>query len=122
MLGAITWMYRKLIEASELKGVANGYQAARALAMRPEQAELALQSARKIPKARLLQGLQSLQTATNRLKGGADDPHAVMEFLISEGLAAPAAKSARPPKRAGANRLFCFFWGAVTCLFFPHFP
>jgi DNA polymerase III subunit delta len=93
MLGAITWMYRKLIEASELKGISNGYQAARALAMRPEQAELALQSARKIPKARLLQGLQSLQAADSRLKGGADNPHAVMEFLISE-LAAPAAKSA----------------------------
>jgi len=93
MLGAITWMYRKLIEATELKGIANGYQAARALAMRPEQAELAVQSARKIPKARLLQGLQSLQATDNLLKGGADDPHAVMEFLISE-LAAPAAKSA----------------------------
>jgi DNA polymerase-3 subunit delta len=93
MLGAITWMYRKLIEASELKGISNGYQAARALAMRPEQAELALQSARKIPKARLLQGLQSLQAADNRLKGGADDAHAIMEFLISD-LAAPAAKSA----------------------------
>src|ERR1700719_281 len=93
MLGAITWMYRKLIEASELKGISNGYQAARALAMRPEQAELALQSARKIPKARLLKGLQSLQAADNRLKGGADAPHAIMEFLISE-LAAPAAKSA----------------------------
>jgi DNA polymerase-3 subunit delta len=93
MLGAITWMYRKLIEASELKGISNGYQAARALAMRPEQAEVALQSARKIPKARLLQGLQSLQAADSRLKGGADDPHAVMEFLISD-LAAPPAKSA----------------------------
>src|SRR5216683_1168341 len=93
MLGAITWMYRKLIEASELKGISNGYQAARALAMRPEQAELALQSARKIPKARLLQGLQSLQAADSRLKGGAEDPHAIMEFLISD-LAAPAVKSA----------------------------
>jgi DNA polymerase-3 subunit delta len=93
MLGAITWMYRKLIEASELKGISNGYQAARALAMRPEQAEVALQSARKIPKARLLQGLQSLQAADSRLKGGAEDPHAVMEFLVSE-LAAPAARSA----------------------------
>jgi DNA polymerase-3 subunit delta len=90
MLGAITWMYRKLIEASELRGISNGYQAARALAMRPEQAELALQSARKIPKARLLQGLQSLQAADNRLKGGADDPQAIMEFLISD-LAAPTA-------------------------------
>src|SRR4029077_13928388 len=40
MLGAITWMYRKLIEASDLKGISNGYQAARALQLRPEQAEL----------------------------------------------------------------------------------
>ncbi len=45
MLGAMAWMYRKLIEASEVKGITNGYQAARALGMRPEQAELALQSA-----------------------------------------------------------------------------
>ena len=93
ILGAITWMYRKLIEASELKGISNGYQAARALAMRPEQAELALQSARKIPKTRLLQGLQSLQAADSQLKGGADDPHAVMEFLIAN-LSSPSAKSA----------------------------
>src|SRR5712664_2106032 len=93
MLGAMAWMYRNLIEASELKGVSNGLQAARALGMRPEQAELALQSARKIPKARRLQGLQSLQAADSRLKGGAEDPHAIIEFLISD-LAAPAAKSA----------------------------
>src|SRR5207302_6283496 len=54
MLGAITWIYRKLIEASEVRGVSNGWQAARALGMRPGQAELALQSAQKIPKHRLL--------------------------------------------------------------------
>jgi DNA polymerase III subunit delta len=84
MLGAITWMYRKLIEASELKGVSNGWQAARALGMRPEQAELALQSARKIPKTQLLDGLRALQQADDRLKRGGEDAHAVMEFLISE--------------------------------------
>ena len=93
MLGAITWMYRKLIEASELKGVANGWQASRALQMRPEQAELAVQSARRIPRQRLLQGLLALQQADDRRKGGADHPHAVMEFLVAT-LAAPAAKSA----------------------------
>src|SRR4029077_10119898 len=60
MLGAITWMYRKLIEASELKGVSNGYQAARTLGMRPDQAELALRSSRKITQARLLPGLAAL--------------------------------------------------------------
>ena len=37
MLGAMTWMYRKLMEASELKGVTNGFQAARSLGMRPDQ-------------------------------------------------------------------------------------
>ena len=52
ILGALTWSYRKLMEASELRGVNNGYQAARALAMNPLQAELALQSARKISKPR----------------------------------------------------------------------
>jgi DNA polymerase-3 subunit delta len=84
MLGAITWMYRKLIEASEVKGVTNGWQAARVLGMRPEQAELALQSARKISKPRLLQGLGALQRADDRLKGGREDTRAVMEFLVVE--------------------------------------
>jgi DNA polymerase-3 subunit delta len=84
MLGALTWMYRKLIEASELRGVSNGYQAARALGMRPEQAEMALHGARKIGKLRLLAGLRTLQTADSRLKGGADDPQTVMEFMLIE--------------------------------------
>jgi DNA polymerase III subunit delta len=84
MLGAMTWMYRKLIEASEVKGVMNGWQAARALGMRPEQAELALQSARKIPKAQLLAGLGALQRADDRLKRGSEDARAVLEFLLTE--------------------------------------
>jgi DNA polymerase-3 subunit delta len=83
MLGAITWMYRKLIEASELKGVSNGYQAARALGMRPEQAELALRASRKITKARLLPGLAALQRADDRLKRG-EDPRPILEFMITE--------------------------------------
>src|SRR5215467_849959 len=84
MLGAITWMYRKLVEASEVRGVSNGWQAARALGMRPEQAELALQSARKISKQRLLAGLGALQRADDRLKGGREDARSVMEFLVTE--------------------------------------
>ena len=83
LLGAITWMYRKVMEASELKGIANGWQAARALSMRPEQAELALQNARRISKPRLLAGLRALQAADDRLKGGRD-PETTMEFLVSE--------------------------------------
>ncbi len=94
MLGAITWMYRKLIEASELKGAANGWQAARALGMRPEQAELALQASRKIPKSQLLSGLRALQKADDRLKRGGDDARAIMEFLVTELTTAGAATAA----------------------------
>ncbi|MGB7284329.1 MAG: DNA polymerase III subunit delta [Candidatus Acidiferrum sp.] len=94
MLGAITWMYRKLIEASEVKGAANGWQAARALGMRPEQAELALQAARKIPKTQLLGGLRALQKADDRLKRGGEDARAVMEFLVTELTTSGAAKVA----------------------------
>jgi DNA polymerase III subunit delta len=94
MLGAMTWMYRKLIEASEVKGATNGWQAARVLGMRPEQAELALQSAKKISKARLLDGLRSLQNADDRLKRGGEDARVVMEFLLAE-LTGGEAKAAR---------------------------
>src|SRR6266403_330322 len=84
MLGAMTWMYRKLIEASEVKGAVNGWQAARAVGRRPEQAELALQNARKISKPRLLSGLRALQKADDRLKRGGEDARTVMEFLVTE--------------------------------------
>jgi DNA polymerase III subunit delta len=94
MLGAITWMYRKLIEASEVKGATNGWQAARALGMRPEQAELALQASRKIPKAQLLAGLRALQKADDRLKRGSEDARAIMEFLVTELTTSGAAKVA----------------------------
>jgi DNA polymerase-3 subunit delta len=94
MVGAMAWMYRKLIEASEVKGVANGWQAARALGMRPEQAELALQASRKISKSQLLAGLHALQKADDRLKGGAEDPRTVMEFLVTELSSSPAVKAA----------------------------
>jgi DNA polymerase-3 subunit delta len=94
MLGAITWMYRKLIEASEIKGMANGWQAARALGMPPERAELALQNARKISKPRLLAGLDALRSADDRLKGGGAEPRTVMEFLVAQ-LTGGEAKAAR---------------------------
>ncbi len=94
MLGAMAWMYRKLIEASEVKGVTNGWQAARALGMRPEQAELALQNARKISKPRLLSGLHALRNADDRLKGGGAEPRTVMEFLVAQ-LTGEEAKAAR---------------------------
>jgi DNA polymerase III subunit delta len=94
LLGGVAWMYRKLIEASEIKGAASGWQAARALGMGPEQAELALQNSRKIPKGRLLEGLRALQKADDRLKRGGEDARAVMEFLVRE-LTSGDAKAAR---------------------------
>ena len=94
MLGAMSWMYRKLVEASEVKGIVNGWQAARALQMAPEKAELAVRNARKISKPRLLSGLGALQRADDRLKSGSEDPRVVMEFLITE-LTAPDARAAR---------------------------
>lgn len=83
MLGGITWMYRKIVEASEVRGATNGWQAARALSMRPEQAEIALQCSRKISKERLLKGLQALRDADIQLKSGRDE-RTVMEFLVWE--------------------------------------
>jgi DNA polymerase III subunit delta len=81
MLGGITWMYRKIVEASEVRGATNGWQAARALSMRPEQAEIALQCSRKISKQRLMKGLQALRDADLQLKSGHDE-RTVMEFLM----------------------------------------
>ena len=83
MLGGITWMYRKIIEASEVRGATNGWQAARALGMRPEQAEIALQCSRKISKERLMKGLRALRDADAQLKSGRDE-RIVMEFLVWE--------------------------------------
>ncbi len=83
MLGGITWMYRKIVEASELRGAMNGWQAARTLGMRPEQAEIALQCSRKIPKERLMNGLRALKAADFDLKSGRDERN-TMEFLIWE--------------------------------------
>lgn len=83
MVGAMAWMYRKLIEASEVKSAVNGWQAARALGMAPERAEFAIQNARRISKPRLLHGLRALQKADDRLKGGGD-PRTIMEFLVTE--------------------------------------
>jgi DNA polymerase III subunit delta len=83
MLGALTWMYRKLIEASEIRGAMNGWQAARTLGMRPEQADIALRAARKTSKAQLLSGLRALEKADDRLKSSKDS-RMVLEFLVTE--------------------------------------
>lgn len=92
LLGGLSWSYRKLVEASEVKGNVNGWQASRALQMNPTQAEIAIRNARKISRQSLLAGLQAFQRADSRLRSNADQRW-VMEVLISE-LTAPESKSA----------------------------
>src|SRR3984893_4029749 len=94
MLGALTWMYRKLIEASEIRGAMNGWQAARTLGMRPEQADIALRAARKSSKTTLLNGLLALERADDRLKSS-KDARMVLEFLVMELTNASATAAAR---------------------------
>jgi DNA polymerase-3 subunit delta len=94
LVGAMAWMYRKLIEAQELPAHLSGWQVARQLGMRPEAAELALRQSRKIPRPRLLEGLAVLYEADNRLKSGVADQRAVMEFLVARLTGTEAAGAA----------------------------
>jgi DNA polymerase III subunit delta len=96
MVGALAWMYRKLIEARELPASANAFQAARTLGMRSETAEIALRQARRISKKDLLAGLTELAEADSELKSGNPNPRATLEFLIARLTSPPAsAASAR---------------------------
>ncbi len=92
VVGAIAWMYRKLIEVQELPRGAQLYDAVR-LGMRKETAELALKYAPRIPRKQLVSGLIDLAEADSRLKSGVASPSAVMEFLVAR-LTAPASESA----------------------------
>ena len=83
MLGAITFRYRKLIEASEIRGAMNGWQAARTLGVRPDDAETLLRAARNVSKPQLLAGLRALERADDRLKSS-KDARTVMEFMVVE--------------------------------------
>ncbi len=83
LVGALAWMYRKLLEAQELSPHTQGWQAARQLGMRPDTAEQAVRQSHKIPRPQLLEGLAALGEADNRLKKGKTDQRAVMEFLVA---------------------------------------
>jgi DNA polymerase-3 subunit delta len=83
IVGALAWMYRKLIEARDLPAHFSGFQASRPLGMRPEAAETAVRQAHRIPKKDLLAGLAALADADSRLKSSNPDPRATMEFLIA---------------------------------------
>jgi len=82
LVGALAWMYRKLIEARDLPPGTNGFQAAKQLGMRVEAAEAAVRQAHRIPKRDLLAGLVALAEADSQLKSSNPNPRALMEFLI----------------------------------------
>jgi DNA polymerase III subunit delta len=83
IVGALSWMYRKLVEARELPAGTNPYSAARDLGMRPEAAAIALQQARKIPRQQLLAGIAILAEADSALKSGGPNPRATLEFVLA---------------------------------------
>jgi DNA polymerase-3 subunit delta len=90
IVGALAWMYRKLIEARDLPAHTPGFQAARQLGMRPDAAETAVRQAHRIPKTELLAGLAALAEADSQLKYSTPNPRALMEFLIARLTMQPA--------------------------------
>jgi len=94
MIGAMAWMYRKLMEAQALGPRVSGFEAAGRLKMRKAIAEIALRAARKIPRERLVTGLRALYDADSQLKSGAPDQGAVMEFLVASLIDAGPARKA----------------------------
>jgi DNA polymerase-3 subunit delta len=83
LLGALAWMYRKLLEAQELPPGIYGGQAAGRLHMQAKTAEMAVSQSRKFPRAQLTTGLAALYEADSRLKSGGSSQRAVMEFLVA---------------------------------------
>ena len=83
LLGALAWMYRKLLEAQELPSGIQGWQAASRLHMQATMAELAVRQSRKFPRTQLTTGLAALYEADSRLKSGGTSQRAVMEFLVA---------------------------------------
>jgi DNA polymerase III subunit delta len=102
VVGAMAWMYRKLLEANELGPHVAGYQAAGRLGMRPAAAEMAVRQAHRIPRRQLVDGLRALYDADSRLKSGAPDHRAVMEFLVAQLMDAKPAPLAAGAQRANA--------------------
>ena len=94
LVGVLSWMYRKLIEARDLPAGTGGFQAARPLGMRPEAAEAAVRNAHRMTKGNLLAGLVALAETDSQLKSSNPDKRATMEFLIAR-LTSTAAVAAK---------------------------
>ncbi len=96
LVGAMAWMFRRLLEAQELAPHTSKFQAAQRLAMRADAAELALRQSRKIPRRQIVAGLRALYEADNQIKSGADD-RLVLEFLAARLTKPEAAAATQPP-------------------------
>jgi DNA polymerase III subunit delta len=83
LVGAMAWMYRRLIETQELGPHVSAWDVAGRLRMRRPTAEIAVRYAKKIPRAKLVEGLRALYEADSRLKSASADNRAIMEFLVA---------------------------------------
>jgi DNA polymerase-3 subunit delta len=83
LVGGMTWMFRKLLEAQDLGPRADKWQARARLGMYPDTAEMALRQARRIPRTQLVEGLRALYDADSQLKSGLKNDRAVLEFLVA---------------------------------------
>ncbi len=101
LVGALAWMFRKLLKASELPPGTNEWQAARYLGMRPDSARTAIEHAHGLTREQLADAFAALAEADDRLKSSGADDRAVMEFLVARlsrkparGVVAAKSKSA----------------------------
>lgn len=83
IVGALAWMYRTLLHAQDLPPGSSAFDLMRQVRLRKDTADLAMTQAPRIPRKKLLEGLQALCEADSRLKKGKPDPRAVMEFLVA---------------------------------------
>jgi DNA polymerase-3 subunit delta len=105
LVGGMAWMYRTLLAVKELRpGISPGEVAGR-LRIRLSTAKIALLHAPKIPRRQLVEGLRVLYDADSRLKSGAKNHRAVMEFLVAQLMTAkPAPQSAATPPSSAARK------------------
>lgn len=80
IVGALAWMYRKLIEAQGASSNWGGYQRQSGFG---GPSEIAARQARRIPRKDLLAGLAALAEADSALKSSNPDQRATLEFLIA---------------------------------------
>jgi len=93
LVGALTFMYRRLLAANSLGPRVNKFEAARHLGMPADAAERAMFQARRFSRDKLIAAMKSLADADSTLKSGVKDTRAALEVLITQLAALPAAKS-----------------------------